>query len=188
MERWSHEGFHRQHYNHMLARIQTELYRGRAEAAWKLIDGNWGAMERTFLFRIQFLRIEASYLRARCALLMAGAGGNPRRFLAVARGDARRIANEKMAWSDPVSQLLNAAVSSCERREDAAADFLERAAVGFDRAEMQLYAAVTRRRLAALVKGERGRELLRQTGEWMAAQEVKNPALLTRMMAPGFSE
>ena len=71
MERWSHEGFHRQHYNHVLARIQTELYRGRAEAAWRLIDENWTAMERTFLFRIQFLRIEASYLRARCALLMA---------------------------------------------------------------------------------------------------------------------
>ena len=31
MDRWSHEGFHRQHYNHVLARIQTELYRGRAE-------------------------------------------------------------------------------------------------------------------------------------------------------------
>src|SRR6185503_10712399 len=76
MQRWSQEGFHRQHYNHMLARIQTELYRGRAEAAWRLIDGNWPAMRRTSLFRIQFLRIEASYLRARCALLMVGAGGD----------------------------------------------------------------------------------------------------------------
>jgi hypothetical protein len=122
MERWSHEGFRRQHDNHVLARIQTELYRGRAEAAWRLIDGNWASMKRTLLFRFQFLRIEASYLRARCALLTVGAGRDPRRFLSVARGDVRRIAREKMAWSDPVSLLLNAAVAGCEDRRDLALD------------------------------------------------------------------
>ena len=73
MERWSHEGFHRQHYNHMLARIQTELYRGDANAAWRLIDGNWAAMKRTSLFRIQILRIEAasSGRGARCSWRVA---------------------------------------------------------------------------------------------------------------------
>ena len=30
--RWSHNGFHRQHYSAMLARVQTALYRGDAEA------------------------------------------------------------------------------------------------------------------------------------------------------------
>ena len=53
---------------------------------------------------------------------------------------------------------------------------------------MQLYAAVTRRRLAGLVKGDGGRELRRQSDEWMAAQDVRNPALLTRMLAPGFPD
>jgi len=188
MDRWSHAGFHRQHYNHVLARIQTELYRGRAESAWRLIDGNWKAMARISLFRVQFLRIEASYLRARCALLMASAGRNRRRFLAVARNDARRIAREKMGWSDPVAWLLNAAIACGEDRSALAPDYLARAADGFDRAEMHLYAAVTRRRLGALVKGERGRELQRQSDEWMAAQDVRNPALLTRMLAPGFPD
>ena len=31
IERWSHTGFHRQHYSAMLARIQTALYRGDAD-------------------------------------------------------------------------------------------------------------------------------------------------------------
>ena len=188
MERWSHEGFHRQHYNHMLARIQTELYRGDANAAWRLIDGNWAAMRRTSLFRIQILRIEAAYLRARGALLMASCGADRRRFLAVARGDARRIAREQMAWSNPISLLLNAAAACVEGRSALAPDLLERAAADFDRADMQLYAAITRRRLGALVKGDRGRDLRRQADEWMAAQDVRNPALLTRMLAPGFPE
>ena len=47
MEGWSHEGFHRQHYSHALARIQTELYRGDAEAAWRLVADTWPAFERT---------------------------------------------------------------------------------------------------------------------------------------------
>ncbi len=37
IERWSHKGFHRQHYSAMLARMQTALYRGDAEAAWRLL-------------------------------------------------------------------------------------------------------------------------------------------------------
>ena len=35
--RWSQEGFHRQHYSALLARVQTALYRGDAEAAWRLL-------------------------------------------------------------------------------------------------------------------------------------------------------
>ena len=146
-------------------------------------------MDRTSLFRIQFLRIEASYLRARCALLMAAPAATRRRFLAVARNDARRIAAREYG-------LVGSGGVAVERRDrlrrgplgPGARTHLARAAAGFDRAEMQLYAAVTRRRLGALVKGERGRELQRQSDEWMAAQDVRNPALLTRMLAPGFPD
>ena len=53
---------------------------------------------------------------------------------------------------------------------------------------VRLYAAVTRRRLGALVTGDRGRDLRRQADEWMATQDVRNPALLTRMFAPGFPD
>ena len=51
---------------------------------------------------------------------------------------------------------------------------------------MKLYAAVARRRIGLLQDDERGRELGRQADEWMATQNIRNPAAMTRMLAPGF--
>ena len=53
---------------------------------------------------------------------------------------------------------------------------------------MKLYVAVTRLRIGALQNDERGRELQRQAEEWMAAQNIKNPASMIRMLAPGFPD
>ena len=116
MEGWSHEGFHRQHYSHVLARIQTELYRGDAEAAWRVVAGNWPTFERTLLLRIQFLRIEASFLRARAALLNAARGRDVGRFLSIARKEARRIRRVGLRWSDAIAMLLGATVTYLEGR------------------------------------------------------------------------
>ena len=109
--RWSHKGFHRQHYSAMLARIQTALYRGNADAAWGLLDELEVILHRSSLTRIQVLRVESLYLRARSALAMAARHGSDRRFLPVARAGARRIASERRPWSDPI-----ALIARCGRR------------------------------------------------------------------------
>jgi hypothetical protein len=36
--------------------------------------------------------------------------------------------------------------------------------------------------------GDRGRELIAEADEWMHNQEIKNAALMTRMLAPGWPE
>ena len=84
IERWSHKGFHRQHYSAMLARIQTALYRGNADAAWGLLTELELILRHTYLTRVQVIRIESLYLRARSALAMAARHGSHRRFLSVA--------------------------------------------------------------------------------------------------------
>jgi hypothetical protein len=54
--------------------------------------------------------------------------------------------------------------------------------------DMRLRAMAARRRLGQSVGGDRGRELIAEADEWMRSQEIKNPALLTRMLAPGWTE
>ena len=186
MRCWSHAGFHRQHYNHMLARIQTELYRGRADAAWPAIGESWPALRRSLLFRVQFVRIEAWYLRARCSLLMAVSGRDARRFITLARRDAHRIAGEKMPWSAPLSGLISAAVAYIEHAPDVACAELARAAAGFERAHMKLYAAVAHRRLGEIARDAGWQDRRREADEWMAAQGIVRLDLITRLIAPGF--
>ena len=188
IERWSHKGFHRQHYSAMLARIQTALYRGDADAAWRLLDDLELILRRSYLRRVQVMRIESLYLRARSALAMASRHGAHRRFLSVARAGARGIASEQMPWSDPIALLLRAALARFDGNIPLAVRHLEDAVNRFDRADMKLYAAVARLRLGALQDNARGRERTRQGEEWMAAQNIKNPAAMTRTLAPGFAE
>ena len=49
IERWSHKGFHRQHYSAMLARVQTALYRGNGEAAWRLLAEQEPMLRRSLI-------------------------------------------------------------------------------------------------------------------------------------------
>ena len=188
MEAWSQQGFHRQHYSHMLARINTELYRGDAEAAWRVVADNWTTLERTRLLRIQFLRIEACFLRARAALLNAARGPNVGRFLSIAREDARRIGRFGLRWSDAVALLLSAAVTFLKGRSGDARDMMAAAVTACERADMKLYAAVARRRLGMLRDDDRGRALVREADAWMAAQGIRNPARMARLIAPGFPD
>lgn len=186
--RWSHKGFHRQHYSAMLARIQTALYRGNADAAWGLLSDLERILRHSSLRRIQVMRIESFYLRARSALAMAARHGPHRRFMSVAEAGARGIAREHMPWSDPIALLIRAGIAHIEGRTPQALHCLDDAVDQFDRADMQLYAAVARRRIGVVQDDARGRALTRRAEDWMAAQHIKNPVAMTRMLAPGFTD
>jgi hypothetical protein len=188
IEAWAYKGFQRQHYNLTLALVQTALYRGDADAAWQLISESWAAMKRTFLFRIPAIRIETSYMRARCALQKAQRSEQVGTFLSIVNRDIKRIRREQMAWATPVATLLSAAARFCEGRRDQSARELELAADRFARVDMHLYVAATRRRLGALVGGDAGAAMIRSADGWMAAQQIRNPVAMVRLLAPGFPD
>jgi hypothetical protein len=186
--RWSDHGFHRQHYSAILSRIQIALYRGDAEGAWRLLGDLESILRQTYLRRVQFMRIEACNLRARSALAMAAAHPRSGRFRRMARAEAGRIARERMPWSDPIALVLQGGLAYLEGEGPVVLRCLRDAADRFARADMRLHAAVVRRRIGALQDDTAGRELRRQAEAWMATQQIKNPAGMTRMLAPGFPD
>ena len=188
IDRWSHEGFHRQHYSALLARVQTALYRGNGGEAWRLFTEHEPSLRRSLITRLQVFRVETHYMRARSALAMAAMNRAPHRFLSIARAEARRIARERMPWSDPIALLLRAGVAYLEGNAALSLRCLHDAVDRFERADMNLYAAVARLRIGELQRDAAGREQQGAAVAWMAAQNIKNPAGFTRMLAPGFPD
>jgi serine/threonine protein kinase/tetratricopeptide (TPR) repeat protein len=186
---WSHKGFHRQHYNAMLAEAQIALYNGDGEAAWVYVTSRWPDLRSTMLLRIQVLRIEALFLKARSALAIAAVDRvRTRSLLREAERLSRAIERERMPWSNPLAWLLRAGVAGLRHDCSQARQWLSQAASGFERADMALYAAVARWRLGELRDSAAGRHLVDETDDWMASQGIKKPASMVRMLAPGFSE
>jgi tetratricopeptide (TPR) repeat protein len=188
IDRWSHEGFHRQHYSALLARVQTALYRGNGGEAWRLFTEHEPSLRRSLITRLQVFRVETHYMRARSALAMAAMNRAPHRFLSIARAEARRIARERMPWSDPIALLLRAGVAYREGNAALSLRCLHDAVDRFEHADMNLYAAVARLRIGELQRDAAGGERHGAALAWMAAQNIKNPAGFTRMLAPGFPD
>jgi serine/threonine protein kinase/tetratricopeptide (TPR) repeat protein len=184
---WPRKGFHLQHYSSLVALAQIELYTGDYEVAWKHIEGQIKPLEKSMLLRIQGLRIDAMYLRARLALASA-AGQKRERRLRIAENLANRIAKEQMAWSNPLAMLVHAGLARRRGDDLRSTALISQAIEGFEASDMALYAATARRRLGEVVGGDRGAELVSQADDWMSKQQIKNPAAVANLMAPGFSE
>jgi serine/threonine protein kinase len=186
MQKWTQKGFHRQHYNALLALAQIELYTGDGVVAWKQVEAQWPALSDSMMLRVQIIRIEALHLRARCALAAAGSGGgDERRLIGVAERLARQISKEGMKWADPLAALIQAGVASLRNENQAAISLLSMACAGFEEAHMKLYAAVARRRLGEITRGMEGQRLTDEADAWMQEQKIKVSAKITRMLAPG---
>ncbi len=187
MLQWPQEGFHLQHYSALLALVQIELYTGDGIVALKHITGQWQALSRSMLLRVQVLRLEARHLRARCVLaaIVSGASGDERLF-AAAEQLARQIEREQMAWARPLVALVRASIAGLRGDSARAGELCAVAVAGFEAAQMNLYAAAARRRLGQLTGGDAGRQLIVEADVWMNEQGVRQPARLTRVLAPGF--
>ncbi len=185
LARWSHRGYHLQHYYDLHGQSEIDLYEGDAKAAWTRVAAGWPAFARSKLLRNQILFLESAHLRARTAVAAVAAGEIPERHLRVAERDARRIEREKMPWSDPLAQLIRASVAALRGDEPGAVAFLASAETGFEAADEGLYAAAARARRGELLGGPEGEKLRAEADAWMSKEHVANPARLCMLLAPG---
>jgi len=185
MTTWPRKGFHLQHYSSLVALAQIEMYTGDYEVAWKHIEGQIKALEKSMLLRIQGLRIDALHIRARLAVASA-TGDQRERHLRLAERLAAKIESEEMAYANPFATMIRAGIARRRSDDKRAISLLEKAAYDFDAAHMRLYAYASRRRLGEMIGGDRGRQLVAETEEWMSKQEIKNPVRMMNLLAPGF--
>jgi hypothetical protein len=185
MTSWPREGFHLQHYTSLVALAQIELYTGDFEVAWKHIEGQLKPLEKSMLLRLQVLRIDAMQIRGRLALASA-VGKQREERLQIAASVANQIARENIGYAHPYAKLIQAGVAHRRGDDAASVTLLAQAGEEFAAADMNVFAVAARHRLGELIGGDRGRELVADATEWMSRQEIKNPARLMNLMAPGF--
>ncbi len=175
----SRSRFYLQHFWELTARVQLDLYSGDGKRAWARINTYWSLIEDSHFTRVQVIRIEALFLRARAALAASGLG-DPK-LLDVAAEDAERIAKERIAWARPMAAMLRARICATRKKRSEAIRLLKEAVSDFRKSDMELYAVVTERRRAQVLEN---RALVERCDEAMRRLGVRNPKRMARLLAP----
>jgi hypothetical protein len=191
MARWPRQQYCFQHWWAMLARLKIDFYCGRGRAAWEYLSGEWGPLRRSLFMYAQYVKILTLYYRGCAALLFAEDGHvhirERKRLIRTAERDAATLAREKTPWGLGFALLVRAGVVAQRGNAQDAARLLEDAETTLESADMVLYAAAARRRRGELTGGNEGRALITEADAVMSRQEVRNPARMAAMLAPGVS-
>ncbi len=193
-DRWSQEGFHLNHYLHLLGRVEIALYRGERKA-WSEISTHWPALVKSQLLRVQVTRTEAWHLRCRAALAVSQMEPDvttaqkptitPEMLLREVRRSLRRLEKQTHPWAGPFAQLIRAGLASTSNNKATAIEHLAAAAAGFDHHGMLLYAAASRRRRGQVLGPLDGAKLVADADRWMRSQGIDEPAHFADILAPG---
>jgi hypothetical protein len=180
-------GFLIQHYFCLVAEAQVDLYMGSGVAAYERLVASWPALERSMLLRVQAIRIAALEQRARCAVAAAveATGAKAAPLLAAAERDVARLEHEQNASAPAAATMLRACIAGARSDRAAALRLVTAAARAFEASSMALHAAAARHHQGRLEGGDVGAEHMARAERTMTAQQVKAPAKMIAMFAPG---
>lgn len=182
---WTKRGFHLQHYWRILAAGEIGLYANAGSNAWEQLEQQWPALKKSGILTSQSMLVEALHLRGRVALAASTEVVNPATYLAIAEKMAKLLLREKTLYGDSWAELILAGVAATKGRTEAALTYLKSAEQKFEKLNMALYAAATRYRRGELQLGTEGDSLITASESWMHNQQIKNPARMLNMLAPG---
>ncbi len=188
--RLSTREFYLQHYWERHAVAQRLLYAGEGAEALVLLRSLWPPLRRSLLMQMQFHRVDAWHLRARCVLAAAEVSTLRRArvdLLRAACSDAGALEKEKTARAKALAWLVRASVARLQARVEEAHAYLESAADAFDAIAMALYAAAARLQRGRLLGGSRGAELVMDARSWMQGQGIEDPDRMSNMLIPGLT-
>jgi hypothetical protein len=169
--------------------ILIDFYSGDPAAPWSRVEREFGELERSPLWDLQWASVILGYLRAAAALvrLVSDHGLSERSGLVrLVEQEASRLALESAPWARPLGELIGAGLAHSLGHVDRARAGLRAAEAGLRAADMATFAAAVRRRLGELTAGEQGGELVTNADLALGEQGVRRPDRMTRALAPGF--
>ena len=177
MAPWPERGFSVQRYRALVAEVNIDLYAGEGAGAYARVRRHWGALRRSLLMSVQYIRADAYFMRARCALAV----GRPRE----AERFARKLDAERMPWTSALAGLVHALVALAQGDRPGGAARLRAAVDRAEAVDMNLHAAVGRLRLGALRQGAPDEDAAARARLWMIEQGVVRADRIVAMLLPG---
>ncbi len=174
------QGYHLQHWLELNARVEIWIYEGLS------VDREFYArhlkgLKKSVLEKILDFRAEGAWMAGRMALSEASRDPSQRH---VARRSIAKLLAFRTHHTKLLAHMLRATLAVQEGvLEAAASDFREVVALG-EAAHISFVTAAARRRLGALLGGDRGRELVAAAERWMAGAGIKNPDRMTYLVSP----
>lgn len=180
----SQDQFYVQHHNWVLGRTLLELYDGQPRAAWDSVADQWAGYQRSWLNRVEQVRLDYYQVQGRAAVAVAAdpqadVGPQP------AWRTVRQLENERAPWAKAICRLLRGGLATIHNEQQAAIEEFELAAQLLETQQMHLHAAAARCRLGQLRADSRGREHAERGRKRMDDLGVANVEHMTRAMAPG---
>ncbi len=199
--RWPPETFLVQHYLHLVAAVQAELYAGRGARAWELVTGAWPAVRRSRLLNIAVARVDLRFLRGRAALAAAheldrgscsGSASRPPPAAVTPaharRARLRRVVNDEVGLlrreafpsAAPLAHMLDGALRVLDGERETAAERFAHAGRAFRAVDMAGCAAVAAF-TAARLRGDVEAAAAAESG--LRSEGVVVPAALAAMLS-----
>jgi eukaryotic-like serine/threonine-protein kinase len=175
--------FQLRHYYELVSQAQIDLYAGDGGTAWSRLDAAWPDLGSSELLRIQTVRVEASFLRARAAIACA-AGAEACAMIDVARGVAADLDRERAPWATALARQVGAMIAAAVGDRDGGARRFAEAARAFDDCDMSLHAAVARIRSGELAGGAAGTARAAGGAQALRERGVADPDAFARMLCP----
>jgi len=183
MKGWSREGFLTEHFLELVGYALVDLYDGDIASARERMRRCDDGMRRSFLGRVEMLRIRSLELTARIEIAAARDGGEGP-SLALAARAARRLTSTRARWAVALATLLDAQIAQRRGEARRARSLLGDAVLRLDSCSLYLHAATARHALGRISSDER---LAADADEWFREQGVTDPVRLRGMVAPGFA-
>ena len=185
LRRWGQPGrFQIQHWYAMQSHVQVDFYAGEPLNALRRIVEAWPALRRSFLLRVQNLRIEAHSIRAFAAIRVAAQGTDVAAMLSVAERDGAAIFRERSPWGQPIGLLVRAGIALARRSEAAAAGAIAEATRLFDGQGMALHAAAAKMWRGTIVGGDEGRGLVAEAASYFATEGIRDAGRVASIFVP----
>ncbi len=176
------QGFHIQHWHALRARAEVALFEGEANAAREATEDSFAALQASLLTRVEMVRAEARFLKARLALASFGETGD-RKQLAIAGKLVGKLARERVAYVRTWELLLRAGLATADARADRALQHLRAAIAAADAQGTQLLAAIARLRAAELGPADRD-ELAHAANRYCEREGILHPDRVADVLAP----